>query len=613
MEGDIVKRIISIIVISGLLLVVAFYALDGSKLWAAADDIKAELQKFTYILHSIRDIYVEEPDMNKLIDGAIDGMLKTLDPHSAYINSEEEEKITEQFQGKFEGIGISFVIQNKWITVVSPIPGTPSDRLGIRAGDRIVEIEGQSAYDLTNEQVMLKLRGPKGTHVNVTIQREGEPEQLYFDIERAEIPIYSVETSFMLDNNTGYILINRFTATTNEELETALDSLEALGMNRLILDLRNNSGGYLDAAVEVADKFIPGGKLIVYTRGRIPRSNEERYSTDAATHPMYPLIVLINSGSASASEIVAGAIQDLDRGLIVGQTSFGKGYVQTELKMQDKSAVRITTARYYTPSGRLIQRPHDKGLAQYFEDIPTTEEEAEQDTTRPAYYTASHRKVYGGGGITPDVWVDPEYLTRLTSQILNQRLILEYANQYLAEHPNPPSDFPRFLSQFQITNNMMRDFLGLLAPKYGRMLSQTVKRDRDFMDYRSMYERSWEMIQDLTSAAVYQLADSVRVSIPADSLRIHFKEKTPMSEVELSAFKELITSKTKDAMQHDFKRDRDFLTNLIKAELARIWYNGQTYYYQVRVQDDNQVAKAETLFDQARQIAGLPKEVGQYR
>jgi carboxyl-terminal processing protease len=608
-----VKRIISIIVISGLLLVVAFYALDGSKLWAAADDIKAELQKFTYILHSIRDIYVEEPDMNKLIDGAIDGMLKTLDPHSAYINSEEEEKITEQFQGKFEGIGISFVIQNKWITVVSPIPGTPSDRLGIRAGDRIVEIEGQSAYDLTNEQVMLKLRGPKGTHVNVTIQREGEPEQLYFDIERAEIPIYSVETSFMLDNNTGYILINRFTATTNEELETALDSLEALGMNRLILDLRNNSGGYLDAAVEVADKFIPGGKLIVYTRGRIPRSNEERYSTDAATHPMYPLIVLINSGSASASEIVAGAIQDLDRGLIVGQTSFGKGYVQTELKMQDKSAVRITTARYYTPSGRLIQRPHDKGLAQYFEDIPTTEEEAEQDTTRPAYYTASHRKVYGGGGITPDVWVDPEYLTRLTSQILNQRLILEYANQYLAEHPNPPSDFPRFLSQFQITNNMMRDFLGLLAPKYGRMLSQTVKRDRDFMDYRSMYERSWEMIQDLTSAAVYQLADSVRVSIPADSLRIHFKEKTPMSEVELSAFKELITSKTKDAMQHDFKRDRDFLTNLIKAELARIWYNGQTYYYQVRVQDDNQVAKAETLFDQARQIAGLPKEVGQYR
>ena len=607
------KRIISIIVISGLLLVVAFYTLDGSKLWAAADDIKAELQKFTYILHSIRDIYVEEPDMNKLIDGAIDGMLKTLDPHSAYINSEEEEKITEQFQGKFEGIGISFVIQNKWITVVSPIPGTPSDRLGIRAGDRIVEIEGQSAYDLTNEQVMLKLRGPKGTHVNVTIQREGESELLYFDIERAEIPIYSVETSFMLGNHTGYILINRFTATTSQELETALDSLESLGMNRLILDLRNNSGGYLDAAVEVADKFIPGGKLIVYTRGRIPRSNEERYSTEAATHPMYPLIVLTNSGSASASEIVAGAVQDIDRGLIVGQTTFGKGYVQTELKMQDKSAVRITTARYYTPSGRLIQRPHDKGLAQYFEDIPTTEEDAEQDTARPAYYTASHRKVYGGGGITPDVWVDPEYLTRLTSQILNQRLILEYANQYLADHPNPPSDFPRFLSQFQVTDGMMKNFLGMLAPKYGRMLSQMVKRDRDFMDYRSTYERSWETIQELTSATVYQLADSVRVSIPADSLRIHFKEKIPMSDAELVALKELIASKTQDAMQHDFKRDRDFLANLIKAELARIWYNGQTYYYQVRVQDDNQVVKAQTLFDQARQIAGLPKEAGQLR
>jgi len=201
----------------------------------------------------------------------------------------------------------------------------------------------------------------------------------------------------------------------------------------------------------------------------------------------------------------------------------------------------------------------------------------------------------------------------LTSQILNQRLILEYANQYLADHPNPPSDFPRFLSQFQVTDGMMKNFLGMLAPKYGRMLSQMVKRDRDFMDYRSTYERSWETIQELTSATVYQLADSVRVSIPADSLRIHFKEKIPMSDAELVALKELIASKTQDAMQHDFKRDRDFLANLIKAELARIWYNGQTYYYQVRVQDDNQVVKAQTLFDQARQIAGLPKEAGQLR
>jgi carboxyl-terminal processing protease len=604
-----VKKAFTIVVLVNIALIAFVVAFHGRDLWAAADNVSDQLRKFNQILHSIRDMYVEEPDINTLIDGAIDGMLKTLDPHSAYITTQDEERISEEFRGKFEGIGISFVIQNKWITVVSPIPGTPSDRLGIRAGDIISEIEGQSAYDLSNEEVMEKLRGPKGTHVNVTIQREGESDPMYLDIERAEIPIYSVEASYMLDRNTGYILINRFTATTDNELETALDSLETLGMNRMILDLRNNSGGYLDAAVAVADKFIPGGNMIVYTRGRIPRSNDERYSTDAATHRLYPLIVLINNGSASASEIVAGAVQDLDRGLIVGQTSFGKGYVQTELKLPDKSAVRITTARYYTPSGRLIQRPHDKGLAQYLEDSVHLEKDDSADSTRPVYFTLSHRRVYGGGGITPDVWIDPQFLTRLSSQILNQRVVLEYANQYIAKHPSPEQDFPTFLHNFQVSDAMVQDFLDLVAKKYGVMLAQNVRRDRDFMDFRSNYERSWETVQEMVRGTDYNFRGTISVRFPVDSMKAEIASEYSIGEKERAAFQKLLESKAQESIQRDFARDRDFLTNNIKAELARIWYNGQTFYYQVRAQDDAQIQKASTLFDQARQIAGLSEEV----
>jgi carboxyl-terminal processing protease len=600
-----VRRAASIALVISVGLLVVFLVLRGDDLFASAQSVKAQLQKFDYVLRIIRDMYFEEPDMTDLFDGAIEGMLKTLDPHSQYITAEAQETISEQFQGKFEGIGISFVLQNKWITVVSPIPGTPSDRLGIRAGDRIVEIDGESAWDLTNEEVIGKLRGPKGTHVNVTIQREGESDPLYFDIERAEIPIHSVDAAFMLDDDCGYVQINRFTATTNDELETALDSLEQCGMDRIILDLRNNSGGYLDAAVDVADKFIPAGNMIVYTRGRIPRSNDERYSTDK-THPLYPLVVLINNGSASGSEIVAGAVQDLDRGLILGQTSFGKGYVQTEMRLSDKSAVRITTARYYTPSGRLIQRPHDKGLAQYLEDSITTREDAEADTSRPVYYTLSNRKVYGGGGITPDVWIDPEYLTRFTTQILNQRIVLEYANQYLAAHPTPSTDFDTFLDQFQVTDAMLSDFMDLVEKKYGRMLAQNVKRDREFMDFRSKYERSWDAIQEFVRSAEYEFNGEVRVTFPVDSLRGELMEKYTIDNDEMTEFTALAVSKATDAVERDFTRDRDFLTNMIRAEIARIWYNGQTYYYQVRVQDDNQVNKAQTLFDEARQIAGLP-------
>jgi len=443
--------------------------------WYFADNLFAgsfgydfQLLKFNYLLKKIRDDYVEPTDVTKLMDGAITGMLESLDPHSVYIPVQEQSRISEQFAGEFEGIGISFVIQNKILTVISPIPGTPADKLGIRAGDRIIEIDGQSAYGITNEQVFEKLRGPKGTSVEVTIDRPGETETLKFTIIRDKIPIHSVETSFMLDDKTGYILLNQFTSNTSAELDEALQSLEKQGMTQLIFDLRGNSGGYLDQAVKVVDKFIAKGERIVYTKGRNPASERSYYAT-GSTHPNFDLIVLLNHGSASASEIVAGAVQDLDRGLVAGSRSFGKGLVQSPYPFDDGSVVRLTTARYYTPSGRLIQRPYDKNISDYYMDGLQDESEdsikVTIDSTKEVYYTKAGRTVYGGGGIEPDVKLKTSYFTSYTPKLLNKRLFFELAADYAAKNPQWGGDFTKFQREFQVSEDMLNQLVKLAAAK----------------------------------------------------------------------------------------------------------------------------------------------------
>ncbi len=429
-------------------------------------DVNMQLNKLNYILRAVRDNYVEDPDAAKLLEGAIEGMLKELDPHSVYIPADQQAKITEQFRGDFEGIGIQFTIQNDWLTVISPIPGTPADRLGIRAGDRITHIDGLSAYGISNEEVFGKLRGEKGTTVRVTIERPSIEVPLEFEIVRDKIPIFSVGASFLLpDNETGYIRINQFTATTTDEVVTALDSLKSSGMKRLMLDLRGNPGGYLDQAWRVADLFMPRkDMLLVYTKGRTPKSNSEFRSTGIGAKYDMPLIVLINHGSASASEIVSGAIQDHDRGLVVGQVSFGKGLVQTPYPMPDGSVVRITTARYYTPTGRLIQRPYDKGFAEYVmggrdDEDPNAPETAAQDTTpREKFTTDGGRTVFGGGGITPDSTVVPSKTNTLTAQLFSKRMYFEWASQYTVKHPNISKEYQDFTKSFQITDEMLAEF-----------------------------------------------------------------------------------------------------------------------------------------------------------
>ncbi len=450
--------ILTVFMVGGLLL-------WGPELWAEGENVNMQLTKLNYILRTVRDNYVEEADASKMLEGAIRGMLEELDPHSVYIPAEDQKRISETFKGEFEGIGITFAIQNKWLTVVSPIPGTPADRLGIRAGDRITHINSVSAFDISNDQVFEKLRGKKGTTVDVRIVRPGIESPLEFTIVRDTIPIFSVGASFMMqDKETGYIRINQFTATTDGEVATALDALQVSGMKRLLLDLRSNPGGYLDQAWKVADLFLPDpDMMIVYTQGRTPKSNSEYRSTGRGAKYGVPLIVLINHGSASASEIVAGAVQDHDRGLVLGEVSFGKGLVQTPYPLPDGSAVRITTARYYTPSGRLIQRPYDEGFAEYAmggfddEDMNAPEPAAKDTTKREIYHTDHGRTVYGGGGITPDSTIRSERTTTLTAKLFSQRIYFEYAADYAAKHPELGKNFEGFLHDFEVSDAMLSE------------------------------------------------------------------------------------------------------------------------------------------------------------
>jgi len=453
------------------ILIIGFVVIAGmgfAKLGAQGSDVypanntRAQLERFVEVFNDITRFYVERPDKEKLITGAIKGMLSELDPHSVYIPKKSLKQITEQFEGHYEGIGIEFIVQNKILTVVSPIVGGPAEAVGLLPGDQIIKINGESAYGITESEVQKKLKGPKGTKVTVTIRRPGQGETFDVTITRDRIPIYSVTASFMLDDGkTGYIYLGRFARTTSEEMEKAMRDLEAKGMKRLILDLRLNSGGYLDQAVEVADKFIPGGYKIVYTRGRIRSSDQDYYSTTKATHPFFPLIVMIDRGSASASEIVAGAIQDLDRGLVVGETSFGKGLVQNQLLLRDGSALRITVARYYTPSGRLIQRPYDGSLMDYYTEAYDESRDEKVDSTK-VFKTLAGRTVYGGGGIKPDTTLKSPRITRFTNRLIAKRLFFEFGSQYVSKHKKWPGNFDSFRENFRIDDAMLADFRSII-------------------------------------------------------------------------------------------------------------------------------------------------------
>ncbi|MFQ6604363.1 MAG: S41 family peptidase [Fidelibacterota bacterium] len=448
--------------------------------------IKEKMQVLNQILVYVNELYFEPVDMEKLMNGALTGIMKELDPHSVYIPAKELEEIDEQFRGNFQGIGIEFDILHGYITVISPVADSPSEKVGLQPGDQVIAIDGEDAYNITKKQVFERLRGPKGSPVTVTIRRPSEKKPFDVTIVRDNIPIYSVRASVMLDDSTGYIWLTRFSATTIKEMRAAMEKLRAQNMKRLIFDLRNNSGGYLDQAAAVADLFIAAHDTLVYTKGK-RKDVEQAFVSDARTgEDDFPLIVLVNRGSASASEIVAGAVQDLDRGLILGETTFGKGLVQRQIQLRDGSAIRVTIARYFTPSGRLIQRPFNNGDdLSYYKELYEKDREAKLDSlkaTLPKYHTRSGRTVYGGGGITPDVYIPWENNTlEATRKLLwhSKRPIFNWASIYAARLRESEPDFETFRSDWTLLEEEFQEFLTYLKEEEIHFDSEAIEKDRD--------------------------------------------------------------------------------------------------------------------------------------
>jgi carboxyl-terminal processing protease len=457
----------------------------------SGDNLFEQLSKFKDVLSYAEKYYVEEVDTPKLVESAINGMLSSLDPHSVYIPASQLQRVTEDFQGSFEGIGVEFEVLHDTLIVVTPIPGGPSEMLGVLPGDKIVKINDSTAVGIKREDVPKKLRGPKGTHVKITVHRQGEKDLIDFDIIRDKIPLYSVDISYMLDDEIGFIAVNRFSATTYAEFRNALDKLDSSGMKKLILDLRGNNGGYMDQAIRMVNELIPdSGKQIVYTKARRQEFVEEHISNGRGKYGKIPIIVLVNVNSASASEIVSGAVQDLDRGLIVGETTFGKGLVQRQFELSDKSAFRLTIARYYTPSGRLIQRSYGKDSDAYrraaYEREETegenVEHKEEGDSTKPKFKTLSGRTVFGGGGITPDYIIKAETTSTLFRKIWGKGLFREYPLSYLDKHGKEihseyGKNLKKFLNEFNVSSTMMDEFKKLAVSK--EVIIDSVLFDKD--------------------------------------------------------------------------------------------------------------------------------------
>ncbi len=442
-------------------------------------DTKTTTQKFASALQIINYAYVDTVCEPELVEKAIIATLKELDPHSQYISKKDLQKAIEPLEGNFEGIGVSFQIYKDTILVISPVPGGPSEKLGIMAGDKIVKINNENATGkiLDNNYVFKQLRGKKGTTVDVGIFRKGKRKLIDYTITRDKIPIHSIDAAFMAAPITGYIKLNRFSRTTMDEFRKSIGELRDQGMQDLILDLRGNSGGYLDVAIDLSDEFLGSSKLVVYTKGS--SSPKRKYkSSFRGEFEEGKLVILIDEGSASASEIVAGAVQDWDRGIIVGRRSFGKGLVQRPYYLPDSSVIRLTIARYYTPTGRCIQKPYAKGYEQYYKDLAKRLEGGEltsidhinfPDSLK--YYTPRNRLVYGGGGIMPDVFVPWDstkytdfYVDLLSKGIFND-FVLEYIDKERKSLNRKYTSFDRFNELFIVDYLLLEDFLSLAKKK----------------------------------------------------------------------------------------------------------------------------------------------------
>jgi carboxyl-terminal processing protease len=409
----------------------------GSSVLATQDEVQQQYRVFTAALAAVDREYVEDVPSDRLVYGAIEGMLKTLDPHSSFFDPKQYAQMRERQEGKYYGLGIQIQVIDGDITVMSIFEGSPAYKKGLRRGDVIARISGADAKGWTSEQAVSKLKGPKGTTVNISLRRRGYDGLIDLDVERDEVNIVTVRGAFMIDKDTAYIKLGDFSETSDDEVGAALKQLTDKGMKRLVFDLRDNPGGPLEQAIRIANRFLPRGDMIVYTRGRVSNSDQDYHAEEDSAFTHIPLVVLVNRNSASASEIVTGALQDHDRGLVVGETTFGKALVQSVYRISGGAGLALTTGRYYTPSGRMIQRPWDGSFDEYLTYTLRDQNGAREHSGAQLKYTEGGRKVYSGGGIEPDKFmagpVEGFNPTRFGRLMLARGAFANFADQFTAE------------------------------------------------------------------------------------------------------------------------------------------------------------------------------------
>ena len=461
-----------------LVLILFIFSTSWASVFAQKD---IEARKLQLALYAISNLYVDSTSQTKLVEDAITGMLENLDPHSTYTNPEETKEMTEPLAGNFDGIGIQFNMLTDTVYVIQVVSGGPSEKVGLMAGDRIVEVNDTviAGVKMSTPEVMKRLRGPKGSEVHVKVKRGEEPQLLDFTITRGKVPVYSIDAVYMADKETGYIKLNRFAASSTKEFKEALSSLCKKGMTQLILDLQGNGGGYLNVPIELADEFLSRGKIIVYTEGN-KQKRQDALSTAAGSFEKGRLVFLVDEASASASEILSGAIQDWDRGVIIGRRTFGKGLVQRPLPLPDGSMIRLTVARYYTPTGRCIQKPYEKGKGdEYAHDLISRYNRGELMSADSIHFPdslkaqtlAKGRTVYGGGGIMPDVFVPidttfySDYHRTLVSKGLVNRVAMNYLDKHREELNKKYKKILTYKEKFIVPESLMDELLAMAEEK----------------------------------------------------------------------------------------------------------------------------------------------------
>lgn len=488
-RGYLLPLCFSLVMVAGVAL--GYFLSSNSNISGIEQKVKGGgSTKISSLLEYIKMDYVDTINEKQLVEKTVTSMLQSLDPHSAYIPAEDFAQVNETLEGNFEGIGIEFNIINDTIRVLTPISGGPSDKLGIKAGDKIIKVDGKNVagMKITSKQVFEKLRGEEGSKVLVSVMRSGAARLIDFNITRSEIPLYSIDISYMVSPGIGYIKISRFAATTYDEYLSAFNNLTKKGMKKLILDLRGNPGGFLRAAVDIADEFLTDGLQIVYTEGR---SNPKKVyrSTSRGSFENNPLVILIDEGSASASEIVAGAVQDNDRATIIGRRSFGKGLVQDQKNLPDGSAVRLTVARYYTPTGRCIQKSYQNGTEEYYREELERYNDGEMlnaDSTKldksKKFVTPGGKIVYGGGGIMPDVFVplDTNKYSSFENKLFYNGVVTEFGFMYSDKHR---AEFlkkytaEQYVKEFVPGADLLNEFYALVQKKKFEIPPQEKTRD----------------------------------------------------------------------------------------------------------------------------------------